>query len=198
MSMRQRAMLYLRRPDYMRDKVRELLHRHEPWISPEAVRFCAAHLTREQVGLEWGSGYSTRWYAERLGKLLSIESNPRWHTKVSGMIRHLESVECRFIPLEHPLDRPTRLNYDPLPQYVAVVTQFDDKALDFIVVDGHYRQACVKQAMVKLKEGGLLLLDDYGFLPLPEWGVPNSWPIVHKSSNSYKDTIIWRRPGTAV
>jgi len=198
MSMRQRVMFYLRRPDYMRDRVRELLHRHEPRISPEAVRFCAAHLTREQIGLEWGSGYSTRWYAERLGKLLSIEFSPYWHTKVSEMIRHLENVECRFIPVEHPLDQPTRLNYNPLPQYVAVVTEFDDQSLDFIVVDGHYRQSCVKHAMAKLKKGGLLLLDDYWFLPLPEWGVPVSWPVVHKSSSSYKATIIWRRPGAAV
>jgi hypothetical protein len=78
---------------------------------------------------------------------------------------------------------------------VAVAKQFLNNSLDFVVVDGHYRHACVKQALPKLKPGGLLLVDDFGFVPsLSEWGVPSSWPVVLKSSNSYKDTIIWRKP----
>jgi hypothetical protein len=191
----QRANRYLRRPGYVRDRFYELTHPNEPWISPDAVRFCATHLSYTEIGLEWGSGCSTRWYAKRLKTLLSIESDPHWHAKVNRTIRRLPNVECRFIPLEHPLDEPTKPDYDPLPEYVAVAKQFLDDSLDFVVVDGHYRQACVKQALPKLKPGGLLLVDDFGFVPsLQEWGVPCSWPVVHKSSNSYKDTIIWRKP----
>jgi len=145
--------------------------------------------------LEWGSGRSTRWYGKRLGKLLSIEHNPYWHAKVTQMIRDLPNVECRLIALEHPLNQPTKPDYDPLPKYVAVAKQFPDASLDFVVVDGHYRQACIKQALPKLKPGGLLLVDDFGFVPsLREWGVPPCWPVVYESSSPYHDTIIWRKP----
>jgi hypothetical protein len=194
-SVWERAKRYLRRPDYVRDRLREVVHPNQPWISPGAVRFCDTHLTSSQAGLEWGSGRSTRWYGKRLGTLLSIESNPYWHAKVNQMIRRLPNVECRYIPLDHPPDQPTKPDYDPLPKYVAVANKFADNSLDFVVVDGHYRQACIKQALPKLKPGGLLLVDDFGFVPsLPEWGVPSSWPVVHKSSSSCHDTIIWRKP----
>jgi predicted O-methyltransferase YrrM len=169
------------------------MHPNEPWISPGAVQFCATHLSRNQAGLEWGSGRSTRWYGERLARLLSIEFNPDWHADVNENIKDLPDVECRLIRLEHPSDQPTKPDYDPLPKYVAVAKEFPDNSLDFVVVDGHYRQACVKQALTKLKPGGLLLVDDFWFLPLPEWGVPSSWPVVHKSNNSYKSTIIFRK-----
>jgi hypothetical protein len=171
---------------YIRDRFRELMHPNEPWISPGAARFCATYLTSDQIGLEWGSGRSTRWYAKRLGMLLSIESNPYWHAKVNRMIRRLPNVGC------HPLDQPTKPDYDPLPKYVAIANKFADNSLD---LDGHYRQPCIKQALPQLKPGGLLLVDDFGFVPsLPDWGVPSSWPVVHKSSSSCHDTIIWRKP----
>lgn len=185
----------LSRPRYIFDRVHDaLLYRNAPWIAPGAVEFCERHLRKDQIGLEWGSGRSTRWFAERLGHLLSIEYGAGWHAKVNRDIAGLLNVECRFIPLEHPIEEPCRENYDPLPRYVAVVNEFSDDSLDFVVVDGHYRTECVKHALPKLKPGGLLLVDDADWLPTPEWGVPQSWPIVHESRNSYKSTIIWRKP----
>jgi len=181
---------------YAAYKIHVILHRNEPWISPGAVRFCDAHLKPGQAGLEWGSGRSTRWYARRLSKLLSIEYDPYWHRKVSRMIRDQLGAECRLIALDHPLSEPTRRDYDPLPAYVAVAGEFADESLDFVVVDGHYRTACIKQVLPKLKIGGLLLVDDTGWLPLKEWGVPGSWPIVHQSRNIVNCTTIWRKPPT--
>jgi hypothetical protein len=188
----------LRRPGYSLHyagyKAHEFLHRNEPWIAPGAVRFCASHLRPDQVGLEWGSGRSTRWYASRLGKLLSIEFDPHWHRKVNRLIEGQKGVECRFIALDHPLDEPARRDYYPLPAYVAVVKEFPDESLDFVVVDGHYRIACIQQALPKLKKGGLLLVDDTSWLPLKDWGVPDSWVIVHQSRNMMKHTTIWQKP----
>jgi hypothetical protein len=189
-----RAGQYLLKPTLIWDKIHALLHAREPWISPLAVGYCSRHLNRNQVGLEWGSGRSTRWFGEHLGKLLSIEHNAHWHAKVSEMTRGMPNVKCRLIALEHPEDEPTRPDYDPVPAYVVVANEFSDASLDFVVVDGHYRQACIKQALPKIKPGGLLLLDDFGFLPMHEWGVPDSWVVVHKSSTSFKDTIIWQKP----
>jgi hypothetical protein len=45
-----------------------------------------------------------------------------------------------------------------------------------------------------LKHGGLLLVDDTNWLPMEEWGVPATWPIVHQSMKINTVTSIWRRP----
>jgi hypothetical protein len=187
----------LREPGYslrrLRLRILDLLHHSEPWISHEAVGFCASSLNSSQIGLEWGSGRSTPWYGKRLGKLLSIEFDPVWHRKVVRVTRDLPGVECRLIPLEHSLNEPTVRDYDPVPRYVAVANEFTDQSLDFVVVDGHYRLACVKQVLPKIKPGGLLLIDNTEWLPLPEWGVPASWCIVHQSSG-LTQTTIWLKP----
>jgi hypothetical protein len=193
-----RLLYCLRRPVYsarlLSYKFREIVHRNEPWISYEAVRYCETTLRRDQVGLEWGSGRSTKWFAQRLGRLLSVEFDPHWHGKVTKMAKGLANVECRFVPLEHPLEEPTARDYDPVPAYVRVADEFADNNLDFVVVDGHYRCACVKQILKKIKPGGLLLIDNTDWMELPEWGVPASWTVVHQSRNFATQTTIWRKP----
>ena len=184
----------LQRVKYALDRSLELLHPNDPWISPAAVQFCNANLNRSQVGLEWGSGRSTRWFAQRLKRLLSIEYNKEWHAKVTAAISDLPNVECRYIPLDHPLDEPCRADYDPIPKYVGVVEAFCDNSLDFVVVDGHYRPICIRHALRKIKPDGLLLVDDAGWLQLTDWGVPPAWPVVHNSHNSYKSTTVWQKP----
>jgi hypothetical protein len=133
-----------------------LSHQDEPWIAQTAVQFCQERLTKDQTGLEWGSGRSTAWFATRLGRLLSIEFDKTWHEKV---VRNLaqsncSNAECRYIPLDHPLNEPTPPHYDELPAYVAVSNEFEDNSLDIVIVDGHYRQACVLAAIPKIKRGG--------------------------------------------
>jgi len=106
----------------------------------------------------------------------------------------ITNVDYRVIPLEHDPSEPTRPRYDPMPRYVAFVEEFPDEHFDFIEIDGHYRQACVAVGLAKLKRGGLLLVDDTSWIPIEEWGVPGSWPIVHQSVKINTVTSLWRRP----
>lgn len=192
-----RVLHCLRRPTYslalLSYKLQDFRHREEPWIAQDAVRFCETNLNGSQTGLEWGSGRSTKWYAARLGRLLSVEFDPHWHQKVSESVSGFKNVECRFVPLDHPLDAPTVRDYDPVPSYVAVADEFPDNSIDFVVVDGHYRLACVKRALPKIKPGGLLLIDNTNWFALPGWGVPECWPVVHQSNNLMTQTTIWRK-----
>jgi hypothetical protein len=174
----------------------EILHSDEPWIAQSAVRYCESVLDGSQVGLEWGSGRSTNWFGERMKSLVSIEFDSAWHERVCQQLnakghRH---IECKFIALDHPLEEPAQPHYDPLPSYVKIAETFADESLDFVVVDGHYRQACALAALPKLKSGGHLLIDNSNWLTLEEWGVPASWPIVHQGSNVMTQTTIWKKP----
>lgn len=176
----------------------EKAHPREPFLAPSAVRFLDGALPRDGVGLEWGSGRSTQWFAPRLRRLVSVEHDGRWRDDVLAQLERagIRNVDYRVIPLEHPEAEPTRPIYDPVPRYVSFVSEFPDEHFDFIEVDGHYRQACVRAGLQKLKPGGLLLVDDTNWIPLAEWGVPESWPIVHQSVKVNTTTSIWRKPAT--
>src|SRR5215831_2519632 len=140
----------LRRVGY---KFYELTHPDEPWMAQGAIRFCEASLTRDMAGFEWGSGRSTAWFAERLGSLTSIEHQPGWFKVVQEKLnsRGIRNVTYRLVPLNHPSHEPNWPVYDPIPDYVAAIEEFRDGTLDFAVVDGHYRQACILAAIPKLK-----------------------------------------------
>jgi hypothetical protein len=188
---------YLRRPIHtirlLAYRVYELRHPDEPWISQGAVKFCDRNLSRADTGLEWGSGRSTRWFALRLGRLVSVEYDPDWHRKVVETLRDIGNAYCQLIPLDHPPEQPVIVG-DCIPAYVAIADEFPADSLGLVIVDGHYRQACVKRVLAKIKPGGLLLIDNTDRMPLAEWGVPASWPVVHRSRNVRTETTIWRKP----
>jgi predicted O-methyltransferase YrrM len=174
----------------------EKTHPREPFLAPAAVRFLDGALPRDGIGLEWGSGRSTQWLAARLRRLVAVEHDPAWAAEVSRQLDQaaLRNVDYRVIPLEHPIDEPTRPRYDPMPRYAAFVEEFPDEHFDFIEIDGHYRQACVVTGCSKLKRGGMLLVDDTSWLPIEAWGVPPAWPLVHQSVKVNTVTSIWKRP----
>jgi predicted O-methyltransferase YrrM len=142
------------------------------------------------TGVEFGSGRSTAWFARRLARLTSVEHDPGWHEKVKADLERggIGNVDYRFVPAEPPGAPADR------PRYAAVLDDFPDGSLDLVVVDGHYRDACLALAPPKLKPGGLLLVDDVAF-----WGgrppVPPGWALAHDSTNGIKNTHLWRKPG---
>lgn len=191
---------YAAHPGHIVSRLRQLLydvrHPDHPWLAPAAIRFCEANIDRAMVGLEWGSGRSTFWFGGRVRKLVSVEHDETWHTRVSQacLVRELNHIDCRFVPLDHPEAEPTVPRYPKLPAYVAVAEELESGSVGFALIDGHYRQACVIAVLPKLMPGGLLIIDNSGRLPLREWGVPEAWPVVHDSNGPMGRTTIWRKP----
>lgn len=177
-------------------KLYEWSHPHEPWIAQGAVRFCAKHLRANMRGLEWGSGRSTAWFAKRLLHLVSVEHHDEWHKKVSKDLlgQGVTNVDYRLVSLNHPVTAPTVPHYEVIPDYVNVINEFVDESFDLVIVDGHYRQACVLAAMPKLKHGGYLLLDNSNWLPRSEWHIDSRWTMVHRSDNVMTETTVWQKP----
>ncbi len=169
-------------------------HPADPWLAQPAIEFLDRALPRDGSGLEWGSGRSTKWFGERLARLISVEMSADWFETVRRKIADTPGIDLRYVPIEHPEHEPTRPRYDPLPRYVSIANDVDSGSLDFALVDGHYRQACVLAALAKLRPGGLLAIDNTDWLPDDEWGVPADWQRVHRSSNAVTVTTIWRKP----
>jgi len=188
----------LLRPVYLARRAAYELHVRrqpdEPWLTPSAIAFLDRELPRDGVGLEWGSGRSTVWFGARLARLVSVEMDATWADRVHAKVVDMPNVDLRHVLLEHPKEEPTRPHYEPLPRYVSVIDEFPPDSLDFVLVDGHYRQACVVAALGKLRPGGLLAVDNTDWLTDDLWGVPATWPRVHRSSNVVTVTTIWRKP----
>jgi hypothetical protein len=192
---------WLRRPHLIWPRLKywlwEITNRDKPWLCPGAVDYCTEVLTKSMQAIEFGSGRSTAWFAQRVGRLTTVEHSPRWYARVRSTLeqKQLSRVDCRLVPLDHPEAEAEHETYEPLPSYVRVLNEFPDDSLDLVVVDGHYRSTCIRASLAKLKGSGLLLVDDVnmwgGFNRVP---IPDLWTLVHRSSNGLKETGIWQKP----
>ena len=118
-----------------------------PWMVPAAVAYLERTIRPDWAVLELGSGASTRWYAERAGRVISIEHDPAWRDRVSAELagHGLRNCEVRLVDA---------------PLFADTVRAEPDGAFDLVVVDGAERMACLAAAKQKVKDGGYLVLDD--------------------------------------
>jgi hypothetical protein len=75
-------------PQYLRYRlqaaVRARLRPDEPSLTPEAVSELDRRLTHDMVGVEWGSGNTTRFFARRTRHLTSIETDSSYYNWVAA------------------------------------------------------------------------------------------------------------------
>ena len=126
----------------------ERMHPDCPWLTRTMIAILASWLRPEDRGLEWGSGRSSLWFAERVNYLISVEHNESWYRKINSQLKEkkLENVDYRFYS-------------DPL-QYVSFTDHLPAKSFDFVLVDGIERDRCALAAISLLKDGGILIVDN--------------------------------------
>lgn len=138
----------------------ERLNPDAPWLTRTMVEILGCWLQKTDVGVEFGSGRSTIWFAARVAKLISVEHDREWSVRVQQMLstNGLESkVSYRFAD-------PSNLE----TSYLAVFSDLADSSTDFFLIDGIFRDKCAIAAVPKLKPGGLLIVDNANwYLPPP-------------------------------
>jgi len=188
----------------------KLFNPQSPWLSQIAILFFKQYLTKEMVGLEYGSGFSTVFYAERVKKIIAIEHHKEWYNKVKKQLEELNlmNVECVYIPenkndwqeklpsfyTDYPLDF-NDFKYRPeYFDYFEQVKNYPDEYFDFIIVDGRSRVECSLNALPKLKKGGLFILDNSERRRYrPVFEVLKDWPMSN-TSTGLTDTTFWVKP----
>jgi hypothetical protein len=135
---------------------------NDPWLTKPACTFLDDWLTGSDVGLEWGCGRSTLWFADRVQHLTSVEHNPHWHALVAARLaaRGVTNVDLRLCPVDPR-------NADDYQPYIGVGLEFERSSLDFVLVDGQLRGRCAELALTLLKPGGILIIDN------AEWFIPH-------------------------
>jgi hypothetical protein len=153
-------------PHYVRDRLKNIwyIRRYpdRPWITRAAHDVLDSYLRKTDVGLEFGSGRSTVWFAKRVARLTSVESDPAWHQRVTSRLasENLSNVESHLFP------GPEVPGKGHESAYANIASKFAHDSLDFVLVDGLYRDSCALLSLDKIRPGGLLIIDNVNwFLP---------------------------------
>lgn len=119
-----------------------------PWITDEANDFLFEKVQKKEIDsvLEFGSGASTLWFAERVNLLVSIEHDPKWYKKISDELKSRDLKLKDYILGQRP--------------YHEQCFKYENTSFDLVVVDGRDRVLCVKASKKLVKPGGYLILDN--------------------------------------
>jgi predicted O-methyltransferase YrrM len=152
-------------PTYVKDRIAEVYyqktHPGYPWLTRKANDILESYLRKTDKGLELGSGRSTIWLAQRVGTLVSVEHHEAWHAKVRTMLDDARATNVEYLlkPMEGDEASPDHA-------YVRVVEGMPPESLDFVLVDGVYRDWCALRARAAIRPGGIMIIDNVNwFLP---------------------------------
>jgi predicted O-methyltransferase YrrM len=115
-----------------------------PWICYDAIAELDRLLKPEMHVLEFGSGMSTLWFAERVASVISVDDSAEW---IAFQEQGIRDRGISNVTLVHAGSK-------------AAYTRPADGPFDFILIDGLYRDTCAKEALSLIKPGGLVYLDN--------------------------------------
>jgi hypothetical protein len=116
-----------------------------PWMNFSVIKLLDDRLKEDFQLFEFGSGYSTCFYAQRVAAVTSVEYDAQWLEIVKAQVP--KNVRLIFKPK------------DADGEYCRVIGGMG-KQFDVVVVDGRDRVNCVKHAIPALTGRGVVLLDD--------------------------------------
>lgn len=158
-----------------------------PWMNYSAIKFLRDRLNSECRLFEFGSGYSTAFYAALVRDVTSVEYDESWFHLVKGLV----PKNVTLIHREKDVDGA----------YCRSIIEAGC-CYDIVVVDGRDRVNCILQSLTVLSEKGILLLDDSqrgryqpgldharekGFRSIEFEGLKPGWVDVHRTTILYRN-----------
>lgn len=133
---------------YLKDRLFNLiyfkLNKEVPWLSKKSNFYFNSILTKKMKGVEFGSGRSTLWIANRCKHLTSIEHDINWFKKIKS-----KGIPSNLTYL-HKTDK----------EYLEFEKEIDNDSIDFCLIDGLQRDKISNKIISKIKPGGFILIDD--------------------------------------
>jgi hypothetical protein len=116
-----------------------------PWMNIPTIGFLEERLTHDLNLFEFGSGYSTCFFARLVRNVTSVEGDEKW----LYIIKPLVPDYVKLIFKEEDIDG----------DYCRTIGSTREK-YDVVIVDGRDRVNCIKQSILILSSKGVILLDD--------------------------------------
>lgn len=116
-----------------------------PWWGESVIEIVKNHLNKSLTVFEWGSGNSTMFWAKYVKEVVSTEHDRQWYNRMNNIVP--DNVSLNYYELEYG------------GEYCKAILN-ENKLFDIILVDGRDRVRCIKNAVKRLKENGVLILDN--------------------------------------
>lgn len=115
-----------------------------PWYTFPAIEYLNQFDYEGKKIFEFGCGNSSRFWAARADKVISVEDNPKWLEKWKEEFTE-NNVEILY--------------REEGPEYYNAILEKNEK-YDIIVIDGKNRADCAENAIKCLADGGFIIVDD--------------------------------------
>jgi hypothetical protein len=147
-----------------------------PMYTYSAVHFLGPRLCPDQRVFEFGSGYSTLWYAERVREVVAVEHDAAWAEEVSVAAGSNVTVLHRSAPADYlsEIERHGRFQLvaiDGLERSRAAVVALDALRHDGVVILDNADNPAFREASNLLRGHGFRELPFDGMAPVfaSEW-----------------------------
>ncbi len=180
-----------------------------PWMTPAAIDILTAVLTPDMKGFEFGSGRSTLFIAPRIGELVSLEHDEKWYKHIQDELKNKKLNTVQYVHIAPEKDSSKTIGYPKnnyenylMPpaaascytKYYSYIDQYPNEHFDFVIVDGRARVECAQHAIPKIKNGGILILDNAERLRYRAvHELLQDWEKVYTTSG-ITDTVFWFKP----
>ena len=128
-------------------KIVELLYPDHPWLTYESIKILNNELKSDFIGFEFGSGRSTLWLSKKIKFLTSIEHSEEYYIKVNKEIAKNSIVNCSLL---HQTGK----------DYYKILQSQSDYSIDFILIDGIFRDKLLEIALQKISKRGIICFDN--------------------------------------
>lgn len=116
-----------------------------PWMNYAMIEFLQDRLRKSHKVFEFGSGYSTIFFATRVLAVTSVENCEDWYQRMAGMLpANADTLFCEA---------------DTDGHYCRSAASTHTK-YDVVVIDGRDRVNCMKQSIDVLTHDGVIIFDD--------------------------------------
>lgn len=146
-------------PAHRRWRVFDRVHPDAPWFAQDAIPFMESLIQPGWKAFEWGAGRSTLWLARQGVAIDSVEGRRDWAELV---VRQLKAENLDDRAKVRLVEVPAEFNVatDIVAAYANAILEHPPQAFDLVVVDGHFRSACLAAIGDRIKPGGLLVVDN--------------------------------------
>jgi hypothetical protein len=190
----------------------------QPWITYKVIDYLKGYLKPEHNVFEYGGGGSTLFFVNRVVKVVTVEHQKEWFNILTETInkKKFAGWTGKYIgpnegELVHPADHSNPLHYSSGDEpskgynykaYVSAIDEYPEGYFDCVLIDGRSRPACIVHAIPKIKNGGLLILDnsdrDY-YLPQTRRYIDEHFKVVIDEfgpspySRDFTKTTVWKK-----
>jgi len=172
---------YLQEEGYFHDELKDN-EGFIPWFTYPSISFLKDILKKEHRVLEYGCGYSSLFFKNRVQELYTVEHDPAWANLLKehnnsldiklaekdSEIHHDGMTQVQNYLLQippatmnnHESDYKHGLLNNEFAGYASRIFDRPDKHFDIIIIDGMARSLCAMLAVDKIKDDGYIIVDN--------------------------------------